>query len=48
MRWLRDMFGPLPFRPLTVEAPLLRWNDGCVRKIAEGIYNERAYGRTGS
>ena len=42
---LRCLFGS-PFRP---PAPLplavLAWNDGTVRRIAEGIYGERAFDR---
>ena len=42
---LRCLFGN-PFRP---SAPLphavLAWNDGTVRRIAEGIYQERAFNR---
>jgi hypothetical protein len=33
------IFGPWPFRPpRPVEAAWLAWNDGTVRRIAEGIY----------
>ncbi len=27
--------------------PVLAWNDGCVRKIAQGIYEDRAFNRLG-
>ncbi|HEX5271212.1 MAG TPA: hypothetical protein VFW33_12015, partial [Gemmataceae bacterium] len=42
---LRDVFGPLPFREVTVDIAWLTWNTGTVRKIAEGIYEERAFDR---
>jgi hypothetical protein len=42
---IREIFGntfcPSPPLPPTV----LAWNDGTVRRIAEGIYDERAFGR---
>jgi hypothetical protein len=38
---LRDLFGPLPFRPVAVDPSLLRWNQGTIRKLAEVIYEER-------
>jgi hypothetical protein len=41
---LRDIFGN-PFVAQRIEAAWLRWNDGTVRRIAEGIYEERAFGR---
>jgi hypothetical protein len=42
---LRDLFGHL-FRPSTaVPSTVLAWNDGTVRRIAEGIYDERAFER---
>jgi len=41
----RDIFGN-PFRPARPPAPaVLAWNDGTVRRIAEGIYAERAFDR---
>jgi hypothetical protein len=42
---LRDLFGPLPFRPVAVGPSLLRWNDGTVVKVARGIYDDRAFDR---
>ncbi len=38
-QWL-DLFGN-PFRPVTIAPSILTWNDGTVRRIAEGIYEER-------
>jgi hypothetical protein len=38
---LRDLFGPLPFRPVPVARPVLRWNSGTVVKLAEAAYQDR-------
>src|SRR5262249_39741414 len=44
-RWLlEDMFGN-PFEDTFVEQSWLRWNDGTVPRIAQGIYEERAFDR---
>jgi hypothetical protein len=40
---LRDLFGPLPFRPVTLPPSVLAWNDGCVVKLAAGIYQDRDF-----
>jgi hypothetical protein len=40
---LRDIVGPLPFRPVVIEPAWLRWNWGTVPAIARTIYEERAY-----
>jgi hypothetical protein len=38
---LRDIFGN-PFRPSPpLPAAILVWNDGTIRRLAEGIYEER-------
>jgi hypothetical protein len=42
---LRDMFGNPFAAPRRIEAAWLRWNDGTVRRIAQGLYDERAFGR---
>jgi hypothetical protein len=42
---LRDIVGPLPFRPVPLDPSLLRWNGGTVLRLAEGIYEERAFDR---
>ncbi len=42
---LRDMIGPVLFRPVPIDPETLAWGDGTVRRIAEGIYEERAFGR---
>jgi hypothetical protein len=41
---LQDIFGN-PFRPITIDPSWLTWNDGTVRKIAQAIYEERAFDR---
>jgi hypothetical protein len=38
----QDVFGA-PFLPAQPEAFWLRWNDGCVGKIAQSIYDERRF-----
>lgn len=43
---LRCIFAN-PFKPVTVRPEWLRWNDGTVRRIAEGIYQDRAFDRMG-
>lgn len=42
---LRDIFGPLPFRPLTLPPSWLAWKDGTVPKLAQAIYDDRAFDR---
>jgi hypothetical protein len=42
---LRDVFGPLPFRPLSTDSQWLTWNDSTVIKLAQAIYEERAFDR---
>jgi hypothetical protein len=40
---LRDIFSQ-PFRPQpTIASDILTWNDGTVVKIAQGIYDQRAF-----
>ncbi len=41
---LRCIFGN-PFRPVSVPAAWLAWNEGTVRRLAEAIYAERAFQR---
>jgi hypothetical protein len=38
---LRDIFGPLPFRPVRIDPAWLCWNDGTVRRLTEVAYVER-------
>jgi hypothetical protein len=40
---LRDIFGNPFRRSLSVTSAVLAWNDGTVRRIAQGIYEERAF-----
>ena len=40
---LRDICNP--YRPVTIPAALLKWNDRAVIRIAQAIYDERAFDR---
>jgi hypothetical protein len=42
---LYELFGPLPFRPITVEPSLLAWNDRTIPKIAQAIHDDRSFDR---
>src|SRR5262249_32973192 len=42
---VHDIFGLLPFRPVTVAPAWAAWNDGTVVKLAQGIYEDRAFDR---
>ncbi len=42
---LRDVFGPLPFRTISMDRTVLEWNDRIVHKIAQAIYEERDFTR---
>ena len=39
---LRDLCGPLPFRPVTIAPSALAWNDGCIVRLAWAAYEERS------
>jgi hypothetical protein len=41
---LRDLFGN-PFRPFHVDPACLSWRDGTVLKMAQAIYDDRAFDR---
>jgi hypothetical protein len=41
----RDIFGPLPFCPLSADSSWLAWNDRTVVKLARTIYDERLFDR---
>ena len=41
---LREVFGN-PFRPASFSRSVLAWNDGTAVKLAQAIYEERAFGR---
>ena len=38
---LRDLFGPLPFRPVVIPAVVLGWDAGTVLSLAWAAYEER-------
>jgi hypothetical protein len=40
---IRDLFGPLLFRPRVVYPTWLRWHDGAIVHIAQAIYNDRRF-----
>jgi hypothetical protein len=42
---LRCIFGPLPFRPITFDRSWLDWKDSTIPKLAQAIYNDRAFDR---
>ena len=44
-RLLRDVFGPLPFRPLALDPGLLAWRGGTVPSIARSIADQGAFDR---
>jgi hypothetical protein len=41
---IHDIFGN-PFRPIALAPSWLAWSDGTVGKLAQGIYDERAFDR---
>jgi hypothetical protein len=41
---LREVVGS-PFRRPHIDPPSLRWNEGAVRRVAQGIYDDRAFDR---
>jgi hypothetical protein len=41
---LQDIFGK-PSRRVAIPRALLAWNDGTVRKLAQALYDERAFDR---
>ena len=43
-QFLTDIFAN-PFRPVAVDPSWLAWNDGTVVKLAQGIYDDRAFDR---
>src|SRR5205814_4153340 len=43
-RWLVDCVFGNPFRPVTLDAGWLAWNDGTVPKIAHAVYEGRRFG----
>jgi hypothetical protein len=41
--FLHDLFGPLPFRPVSLDPSVLRWNDGVVVRLAQALYDDRRF-----
>jgi hypothetical protein len=39
--FLRDIFGPLAFRRVSLDPALLAWNNGIVVRLAQAAYDER-------
>jgi hypothetical protein len=39
--FLRCIFGPLPFRPMTMTPGILTWQDSTIPRLAQVIYEER-------
>jgi hypothetical protein len=42
--YLRDIFGN-PFRSISIDSVWVEWNDRTVLRLAQAIYDERAYDR---
>ena len=40
---IRDLFGPVPFRPTRFDPRWLTWHDGTIRKLAQAIYDDPAF-----
>jgi hypothetical protein len=40
---LRCLFARPPFRPVTIPAPVLAWDGGVARRVAEAIYESRRF-----
>jgi hypothetical protein len=40
---LREIFGPLPYRPVKVDPSWLKWNNGMVVQLAQGMYDDRKF-----
>jgi hypothetical protein len=38
---LRDLVGPLPFRPVVIPPAVLRWQEGTVVRLAQAAYDRR-------
>jgi hypothetical protein len=39
---LRDISGPLPFRPLTIAPAVLQWNGGTAARLAQAAYEQHS------
>ncbi len=44
-RLLRDVVGPLPFRPVAIDATWLTWKEGTGPRLAGAIYDARDFDR---
>jgi hypothetical protein len=42
---LQDLIGALPFRPAATDPAWLHWNAGGIPKLAQAVYEERAFDR---
>jgi hypothetical protein len=40
---LRDIFGPLPFRAVTIDPAWLTWNERTIVRLAQDIYEDRIH-----
>ena len=40
---IRDILGPLPFRPVAVPPSVLAWEDGTVVRLAQAVYSGRRF-----
>ena len=41
--FVRDLFGPLPFRGVAIDPLLLTWQGGTIVQVARTIYEERRF-----
>ena len=41
--FLRDIFGPMPFRPITLDPSWLTWHDGLLVSMARQMYDSRDF-----
>jgi hypothetical protein len=42
-RLLHDVFGPLPFRPISIDPTWLTWHDGLLVSMAQRMYDSRDF-----
>jgi len=40
---LRDLFNPFLFRPMNLNAPVLKWNDNTVVRLARSMYDDTRF-----
>ena len=41
--FLRDLLGPLPFRPVSIDPAWLTWHDGLLVSMARRMYDSRDF-----